>query len=456
MKFKFLFIFLILISCFIFAGWYEEPEVRVLDKSGRPVPNATVYIVWEISKSRGSATTKPQLTNENGRAYFKLNNVEFNDADANREYTVYVNYQGKNFSKKFIAGQGTKLRTITIDAYLATFVTTDINNKPLSIKLLIDDAYEVFTDSKGYGQLILVSGKHILKPVFYDLDQKEEFVLDNDKVIYTKIALYSMYLTIVDDFGVPIPNVNVQIGPFSFKTNNSGMVFFENITKPKVSAQISYQKYNLYQTFDLSIKQNHTFALDTHPPSISDIFTKRTNNILQIRATIVDSGRYPSSFSGQKAKIILLYYPEEGVEKQLPMYSVGYNTYEALVELPENKKSVKYIIQATDSIGNTAISSDVFIIEGQKEKPADLEEQKAPLDLFFADLAKTDFSFLGLIALFAILVGVAFYFYKYKLSVLAAGSDNKKEYTYSQGKEKEEGKAKKPPSIFKSIPKKKE
>ncbi|MFN3910001.1 MAG: hypothetical protein ACK4J0_02090 [Candidatus Anstonellaceae archaeon] len=449
-----LFFFIFIIP--IFADWYEQPEVRILDKHGRVVPNASVYIVWEISRSAGNATTKTQITNDRGRAYFQLYNREFNPADENRKYTVYVQYLNKNYSEEFIAGSGSMPRTINIDAYLTSFRITDKEGNPLSLKLLIDSSYEIFSDSNGRADIILNSGEHTVKPIFFDLEQIEKFKVEKDTKIDLQVNLYSLLLRVVDDNGVVIPGVKVNIGPFSFKTNSEGLVTFSNLTKPKISAEITYQKYSLNEVFNISSNSNLTYVLDTHPPKISDITTKVNNGLLQIRAVIADVGRYPSGFTSNKAKINLRYSPSEDVEKTLPMYSVGYNTYETIIKLEPGQKSVKYTIEASDSFGNTAFSSDIFLLEGSNQKNQPNENSSPPIGFF--DLSKADLSIFIYPFVLGIIAGIGFYLFKHKFSISKQEKATKADYSYSEKEKiraKEEKKEQKPPSnIFKSIPKK--
>ncbi|MCX8163573.1 MAG: hypothetical protein N3D10_03395 [Candidatus Micrarchaeota archaeon] len=430
----------------VFAEWYEEVEVRVLDKMGRPVPNAAVYITWEVSRAKGNATTQTQFTNERGRTYFKLYNTEFSPSLTNYDYIVFVSYQNKNFSEKFKANIGTMPRTVQIDAYLVRFVAKDKDGKPLSLKLLIDSKYEIFTDESGTAELILTTGKHTLRPLFFDLVQEKSFEVSNsDLVLNVDVELYSCNFRVVDDNGVPIPGVKVTIGPFSYKTDSEGLIRFENLTKSKIIAEISYQKYLFSESFDISSKNSITYVLDTHPPKIEDIKTKLDGNLIQLRAVIVDPGKYPSSFKGSKAKINVRYYPAEDIERLVPMYSVGYNTYEAILKLESGQKNIKYSIEATDSAGNTLISSDVFVLEGSTQTQKVLEKEQPPI-FSLPDFSKFDFSSLLTLVIVVIVAAVAFYLYKNKSLVAAAG----------QAPKEQESKKPSPSEIFKAVPKKKE
>ncbi|MEM4137441.1 MAG: Ig-like domain-containing protein [Candidatus Anstonellaceae archaeon] len=433
----------------IFAEWYEEVEVRVLDKMGRPVPNAAVYIVWEISRAKGNGTTTMKFTNERGRAYFKLYNTEFNENLTNYDYVVFVSYQGKNYSEKFRANVGSMPRTVMIDAYLVKFIAKTKDRNPLSIKLLIDSTYELYTDNSGVAEFILTSGDHVVRPIFFDLDQEKKFSVNKDMVLDLDVELYSCNFRVIDDNGVPIPNVKVSVGPFSYRTDKEGLVRFENLTKSKIVAEISYQKYLFSETFDLSKTNSINYVLDTHPPKIEDISTKLEGNLIQLRAVIVDPGKYPSSFKGSKAKINVRYYPAPDVERVLPMYSVGYNTYEAILKLDSNTKNIKYSIEATDSAGNTLISSDVFVLEGSSTNEEIAKEEEGPIRGLF-DFSKFDFSSLLSFIVVLIVMVVAFYLYKNKFSSTPQPSAS------DVSSEIKIGKDIKPSDIFKSIPKKKE
>ena len=418
------------------ASWYEEVEVRVLDKEYNPVPNATVYIVWEVSKTKGNATTKPALTNERGRAYFKLTNVEFKESDANKDYIVYVQYQNSNFSKKFTAGVGTMPRTVVIDAYPVIIRAVDNSNKPLKIKILLDNKIELNTDQNGYVEYVLTAGEHILKPIFYDLEQVKRIKIENKTTIDLKLELYNFNLKVVDDNGEPIEKATVSIGPFSYKTDQNGSVQFYNLTKKNVWAQVSYQKYKVHASFDLETSEQGTIVIDRTPPLIRDIHTSREGDKLQIRAVIEDPGKYASGLVG-KARLNLIYKINEEREGMVPMYLVAYNTYEALLKIEPDTKMVKYTIEASDANSNTAISSDVYVLE---RKEAFVEEQAEQYQQNLSEILGTQNIFV-FIMLVVIIIG-SYYFYKTKIK---------------PQKQPPEQEQKTPPkNIFKAVPKKNE
>jgi len=428
---------LIIISS-LFAGWYEEVEVRVLDKSYSPVSNATVYIQWEISKTRGNATTKPSLTNENGRAYFKLTNVEFKDSDANKDYIVYVEYQNSKFSKKFTANTGVMPRTVIIDAYPVVIRATDNDNKPMSIKILIDNKIELTTDQNGYAECIMTAEEHTIKPIFYDLEQVKQVKIENRTTINLKLELYSFNLKVIDENGQPIEKASVTIGPFSYKTDQNGSAQFYNLTKKNIWAQINYQKYSIQASFDLEKSNQGTVVIDRTPPLIKDIHTTREGDKLQIRAVIEDPGKYASGLTG-KANLKLIYKINEEKEGFVPMYLVAYNTYEALIRIDPDTKNIKYTIEATDANSNTALSSDVYVLE-RKESSITQEPQNQQN---LSEMLNTQNIFIFIIL---IIVGIgSYYFYKTKIQPKQPSSGQEKQFQQSA-----------PKDIFKAVPKKNE
>jgi hypothetical protein len=308
----------------------------------------------------------------------------------------------------------------------------------MSIKILIDNKIELTTDQNGYAECIMTAEEHTIKPIFYDLEQVKQVKIENRTTINLKLELYSFNLKVIDENGQPIEKASVTIGPFSYKTDENGSAQFYNLTKKNIWAQINYQKYSIQASFDLEKSNQGTVVIDRTPPLIKDIHTTREGDKLQIRAVIEDPGKYASGLTG-KANLKLIYKINEEKEGFVPMYLVAYNTYEALIRIDPDTKNIKYTIEATDANSNTALSSDVYVLE-RKESSITQEPQNQQN---LSEMLNTQNIFIFIIL---IIVGIgSYYFYKTKIQPKQPSSGQEKQFQQSA-----------PKDIFKAVPKKNE
>ncbi|MFA5108048.1 MAG: Ig-like domain-containing protein [Candidatus Micrarchaeia archaeon] len=359
------------------GGWGEYTQVRVLDGMGRVLPNAEVYITWEISKSKGLSETKHQFTDENGRATFMLTNTEFNKNDTNFDYTVYAKYGKATANKVFTFGKDSLPRTLNLQVYEAIFIAKDNEKKPVSINLLVDDTYDITTDKNGYAYLELDTGAHSVKPVFLDISDEQNFNIKNDSIINVSIKLYSLSVRAVDDEGNPVP-AQINVGSQTKKSIDAGWANFTNITKPDIVIKATYGIYKKSVQVNLDSTKMETVIFDSRPPIIKEVSPQWKEKNLQVRAVIEDGGKYASGLAQANASVDLFFIGPDKVQKRLPMYLVGYNLFEGIIPVEGDLGTIRYTVQATDADGNTATDTNTFVIPTVDKQAMDQTTQEPP------------------------------------------------------------------------------
>ncbi|MFH1306269.1 MAG: hypothetical protein ABIH83_01270 [Candidatus Micrarchaeota archaeon] len=434
------------------GGWGEEVEVRVLDAHNRPVEGAEVYIIWEISESRGEGQTKTKIANDRGRAEFSLTNIEFNEEDTDYTYDVYAKYGKAENKTEFEYNVSSMPKTVNLEVYKATFWARDKDLKPLKIGLNVDDRYELETNENGIVYILLDKGKHYVKPMFLDVRDVIEFELEEDAQINLTVKLYSLSVRVIDDMSTPL-SAQVYAGSQTKKSIDDGWAYFSNITKSDLMVQASYGRYKKTSSVNLSISNETIIIFDSHPPTISDVFPQWNQQNLQVRAVISDDGQYASGLRDGNASIDLFYIGEDKVQRQVPMYGVGYNLFEGLVPTQPGMGTIRYIVQATDADGNTASEADTFVIPTTAIPGNGTQGGKPPLDAII-EMFGGGWTIIPIIIFIIAIIIVGGYWY-YNTRKAPSEEGEEPEYKYRTKEEKAE-QAKEKKDIKKMVPKKRE
>lgn len=359
-----LFALVLILGCVpqIHAGWGETTEVRVLDGHYRALPNAMANITWEISKSRGLATTKNKLTGANGRTTFQIQNNEYANEDTNYTYTVQVSYGKASGSAQFNYSIGETPRTIDLPVYWVTFRALDGNGVPVpGMKLYIENWPVLTIPASGLLSMPLDAGKHTLAASIGSFSQSIPFEVKDDMLVDITARFYDVSVQVLDDAGKPI-RTDVNVGDMKQASDAQGEAKFANVTDPNPLLTIYYGRYKKSLTLNLSERTDATVIFDTHPPQIRNIRADWNGQTLKIQAVIQDTGDYASGLRDNNASIDLYYIDKNSVQKKVPMYAVGYNLYEGAIPLDSSVPTVRYIVQATDAEGNSISSSDTFAV----------------------------------------------------------------------------------------------
>ncbi len=370
------------------GGWGENVQVRVLDAYGRPVSNASVNIIWQISQTRGVVTSKTRQTNAQGTAVFNVANTEYNVADTNYSFAVTAGYGGARNSSSFTAScyspitlscydtNGTALmgnpafepRTVNLNVFLVTFLVKDRDDKPLSVPILVDDTYLTRTDAGGVGLLALDNGTHTAVATYSGLKKSQSFDVVDDMAVNISMRLYNLAVRVLDDDGQPL-GAQVYAGAAAQATDPDGWARFYNLSDRRPLINVYYGRHQKTALADLEMDNSSVMLFDTHPPVISDVQSDWKGNRLQVRAVIIDQGDYSSGLVGGNASVEIYYIASDGIQRHLPMYGVGHDLYEGLVPLEGGVQQVRYTIQAIDAEGNSGSSSDTFVVPTAAQTP---------------------------------------------------------------------------------------
>lgn len=354
-----------LLTLFLLPGiramWGEQVTVRVLDAHGRPLPNAMVNATWELSPTKGNATTKNRPTAANGRVSFNLDNVDFDPDTTNYRYIVRVGYGNASAEEEFLAGNGSMPRTLQLPVYWITFFVRDREMRPIGLPLRVDDRYTLRSDVNGMAMLPLDVGNHTVSARFSDLDKHVTFEVKEDDGINVTLRLYNLAVRAIDDTGAPLA-AEVYAGSASKPTNASGWANFYNLTDSHPPLTAYFGRYRKTALLNLDLDGRMVLIFDTHPPVIENVQSQWKGRYLQVRAVIRDLGEYSSGLREGNASIEIYYIPASGRQSRLPMYAVGYNLFEGLVPLTGGAQQVRYTIQATDAEGNSRSTSDIFVV----------------------------------------------------------------------------------------------
>lgn len=423
MKFNFalLALAILLASAFVFAGYREQMEVRVLNSRNQVIPGADVSVTYEISESRGEFTTQNKTTNERGRVSFDFSNSEYVQNDTNLKYTVNAYFMGLENHTEFIYGIGEYPRAVKLSAFMLYITTLDKDSSPISVQVKVGEQSRQ-SDELGRAYFMVTPGRHTITTDYKGYERKQDVVINNDTIMNILIKVYNLTVKVVDDAGKPI-QADIYIGAQQKTSDAQGYAQFSDVQEEKPQVSVYYGRFKKAAYPNLDAQTDILIFFDSHAPDIRNIEAEWKDKFLQVRAIVDDNGTYASGMGERNASVKLVYSSVEGVEKEVPMYGIGYNYYEGLIPVAGTEAQIKYTILAYDADGNRKSSSDAFVLptnrdvpgKGEKTEPPKLGENLAPLQ------NNTNTLFMIGVGIVLIIGGIGIYYYRDRIPGLGGG-----------------------------------
>jgi hypothetical protein len=426
----------LLLSSQLFAGWFENVEVRVLDSHLLPIPNATVNITYQLSDGRGYVTTKNWMTDSNGRVKITIENVEYDNKTTDYTYIVRASFGNSSATETFTYGVDKMPRTIQLEVYALAFFVKDTDGKALSVSIRMDSKLTAKTNANGFASLLVEKGPHTATLTYGTNSKDIRFTMDDDRTINVTFKQYEVVMRVLDDTGAPL-DAELHLGVMKASTNADGYAYFYNVTDSQPLLNAYYGRYRQNRLINLDIDRNFLILFDTHPPTIQALPAEWDGHQLKVRAIITDPGDYASGLREGNSSIQIYYIDKDNFQKKLTMYSVGHNLYEGVIPLAEDVPALRYIIQATDATGNSKSSSDTFVIPTRD--PSAVEGGGAPpIDVSSNSGRIENIAPFGMLVLLVALIGIGAWYYssKKKAGLAYAGQ---KEIVYPPPKDQKGG-----------------
>lgn len=410
-----IFTLLVAASISVFAGYREQMEARVLSTDGYPVQGAELYVEYEISQSRGEFITGPKITNSSGRAYFDFSNSEYNEEDTNKDYTVIAKFGESENAAKFTLGIGDYPRTVVVAAYPVYINLKDKDGNPISVPIEVAGLKKT-TDAWGNALFILPPGNHTAIASYKGVERKQSFDVMGKTELNMSVKLYNLTVKTVDDEGNPI-SADVYVDAQQKTADyTEGFAHFEDILDPQPSVSAYWGRFKKVVLVNLDVDNVVVAYFDTHPPGIGEIEANWKDRYLQVRTSVDDNATYASGMQEGQASVKLVYTTLSGGEREVPMYSIGYNFYEGLIPVSGAEAQIRYSIVAQDADGNRKTSSDIFVLPTSPDGGGSRQITEPPE---IPSISQPDQSMLIIvgIGILVIIAGVTFHYYQEHLTV---------------------------------------
>jgi hypothetical protein len=342
------------------AEWSEQFTIAVADEQLRPIPDASVYAVYQLNSRDGLVKTRPKKTDANGEVNFTLFNNEFNTADSNKNYNVYASFGNESKTISMVAGAGhPKVIVMYLRAYYLYVRVTDHRNLPLFANVSVGSK-TIETDARGQAFFQVPYGSSTIKVARGGLTIPISVDVTNDSVQEVQIKNYDLTVRVLDENGKPLV-ANVAVGGDSKKTDAKGEAQFGSIVDSAVEAVVSYKQVNRSQAVDLDVESEIEFVMDLTPPEIRDIGVKVEDGIGRVTVYAQDPGTRASGLSKNEGDIKVK-YTISSVDAEVAAYPVGYNLYAAEIPSQPEGTSVQLTISVADADGNIATNSTAYVV----------------------------------------------------------------------------------------------
>lgn len=345
------------------AGFTEKVSVQAFDQNLRPIEGAEAYIDYQLNSITTAARTKSKYTGQDGIANLTFTNWEEIEGRTSRSYVVYLKYGSQLHSYGAISNNDSKTRVISqtdLKSYFLQAKVHDQHNRALQAKLTINNRTKT-TDASGFAMFQLPPGRFNLKAETADAVKNKNVTIDKEMAVDIEIGLYPLEVRVMDDKRAPIV-AKVQVEGRENFTGADGSVKFANLTMQ--SEQVVVQSNDSTKKFivDLSSQGLLEVVFDRTKPLIKELHvTPLKTGAATARLYIEDPGEGSSGID-----TVIVTYEVDGVENQVPAYSIGYNTYEVKIPIQPPKTLVKYVVRVTDKSGNGAFETGDYVVGGEE------------------------------------------------------------------------------------------
>ena len=344
------------------AGYTERITAQAFDQKLRPVEGVEVYVDYKLNSVTTLARTRSKFTNQSGMADVSFTNYEEIENDTSNSYTLYMKYGSQLYTYHLISNRDNKTRLVgenDIKSYIVEVKAYDQKGTALRAYLTINKMNKT-ADAAGVAVFQLPSGNYTLKAEVAGAVENQNVFVDQDKAVDVEIGLYPLEVYVSDDQHRPLIS-EVQAGGKQNTTDANGYVKFTNISEK--STEVIVQNNESVKKFEVDLGQQ----------SRLDVVFDRTNpEIKELHVTLLQTGAATLSLyiddpgsSASGIDTVVITYEVDGVENQVPAYSIGYNTYEVKIPIQQPKTVVKYVVKVTDREGNGAFESGSYVVGGE-------------------------------------------------------------------------------------------
>jgi len=333
------------------ANWTEDVDIHVTDASGRPLPNASVSVIYQSYMcDRHELLTF--TTSASGIAHVRLINsvqeVGVYPPCVERQYTIRASYLGTTNEIAGIVGkQSAYYVMLPIAEYRVNVKSTTgrslypvkVSYGGQSIESLISTVVIELPINRGYNINISYGETSNISSVTLTGDYSGDFTL----------PVFDLHIILLDDTGERIKG-QIKIGNLSEWSLATEDAVFEKFPYYFANFTVIVNNKEIYIERNID-SGNLSLYIDTRAPVISEVSQAVSGNNVIVSAAVVDEG---TSASGLASNPILQYVFNDSINwTVVKMYPKSAKVFEG--EIPANNRNVVYQIIAEDKQGNQEV-----------------------------------------------------------------------------------------------------
>ncbi|VVB98006.1 Uncharacterised protein [uncultured archaeon] len=348
-------VFLLLAFSSFFAascspGYEENATIQVIDGMGRPIPNATVQITYQVDQTtgKGYATTAPRYTDSNGIAAFTFRNQEVLQDRVDCEYTIIVTYDNKKAVQKATVNEHGAIITVALDVFALNIQAVDQNGNALSGAEITAGGVKKAAGDDGKATVLLGSGRVNVTLKYGQGLVSREIAIQNDTDYYYQVGVYDLLLHVVDDRNAPLV-VNATIGGKTFQTDENGTVSVKKLLTAKPAIKTNYRGLERSLDADLAVQDEYYLVYDLHAPMISNMVASEDQGRIALDMTVIDEGLRASGLAQDGIKVR---YSFANTDYVAPVFVKAKDRYETLLGNIGSNGIVEIFVEAKDAEGN--------------------------------------------------------------------------------------------------------
>lgn len=346
------------------ASYTERISVQVFDQGLRPIEGVEIYADYRLNSVTTVARTKSKFSDQNGMANVTFTNYEeIENGTVSNTYTLYTKYGSQLFSYTLISNRDNLTRKVgqsDLKSYYLQVRVHDQKGRALRANLTAGRQSKI-ADATGSASFQMPPGSYTIRSEISGAVKNKNVTVDQDRAVDVEIGLYPFEAYVSDDSHRPLA-AKVQIGGKEGATDAKGYVNFTNITEE--STQVIVQNNQSVKKIDINLGRQSRLdvVFDRTKPEIKELHvTPLKTGAATLRLYIEDPGQGASGID-----TVIITYEVEGVENQVPAYSIGYNTYEVKIPIQPPKTFVKYVVRVSDREGNGAFASGDYVVGGEE------------------------------------------------------------------------------------------